>query len=122
MTIRDRLNRRIVPAYVVMLICFVLFGASGFFAGGKPGLAFLPLIPFAGFGACILFLYYGVRCPKCRNSIAYLTYLPGGGAFRLSRHLQFCPFCGVSFDTEVDKTGQPDRCSGCAAGAPPNGR
>jgi hypothetical protein len=105
MNIRDYLNRKVVPAYVGLIICFVLFGASGFVAA-ELRLFFLPLIPFAGFGAILTYLYFGVRCPNCRNSISYLSYLPKGGAFRLSKNLRFCPFCGVSLDTEVDAAGQ----------------
>ncbi len=102
MRIRDYLNRRIIPAFVVMLASFISFGAAGFVISAFPGLPFLPIVPFIGLGACILYLHYGVRCPKCRNRLAGLVYLPRGGYFRLSHALRFCPFCGVSLDAEIN--------------------
>jgi hypothetical protein len=101
MTIRERLNRRIVPTYVVMLACFVLFVAGGLGATAFPLLIGLVFVSFAGFGACTLFLHFGVRCPKCHERIAGLVFLPRGGYFRLSKAVRFCPFCGVSMDSEV---------------------
>jgi len=107
MNIRDHLNRRIIPVFVGMLPCFVLFGAGGAIASEKHSLIFLPFIGFAGFVVGILFLYYGVRCPQCRNPLGHLTMLPKGGYFRLSRNVCFCPFCGISLDCGIDKDGQP---------------
>ncbi len=107
MNIRDHLNRRLVPAFVAMLGCFGLFALGGAVAPRESSLGFLVLPGFVGFGACILFIYYGVRCPSCRNPLGQLTYLPKGGYFRLSRKVCFCPFCGISLDCEVGKNGKP---------------
>ncbi len=85
-----------------MLVCFILLGSAGLVISAFPGLSFLPIVPFVGFGACIIYLHYGVRCPKCRNRVAGLIYLPRGGYFRLSHALRFCPFCGVSLDSEIN--------------------
>jgi len=107
MNIRDHLNRRIIPVFAGMLACFVLFGAGGAIASGNPSLILVPFIGFVGFGAGVLFLYYGVRCPQCRNLIGQMMFLPKGGYFRLSRNIHFCPFCGISLDYEISKDGQP---------------
>ncbi len=98
MSNRDYLNRRIVPAFVLMLLCFIGFAAAG--VAATPSLPWLAFIPFVGFGACILYLHYGVRCPRCRRPIAMLTFLPHGGYFRLSNNLRFCPFCGLDLEAE----------------------
>jgi hypothetical protein len=107
MNIRDHLNRRITPVHVVMLGCFILFGASGFIVTEDKTLFFLPILAFVGFGGAILYLFYGIRCPQCRNSLGQMTYLPKGGYFRLSKDLGYCPFCGISLDTEMGADGQP---------------
>jgi len=99
MSNRDYLNRRIVPVFVLMLVCFGAFAVAGLAAVSAP---WLPVVPFLGFAACILYLHYGVRCPRCRSSIAGLTMLPRGGYFRFSQKLQFCPFCGLSLEAEHD--------------------
>jgi len=84
-----------------MLICFILFGLFSFTASATQSLALLPFIPFFGFAGCILYLYYGIRCPRCRNPVAYLTYMNRGGYFRLSKNIKFCPFCGIEMDKDM---------------------
>ena len=98
MTVREHLNKKITPVYVVMLICFILFGIFLITASATHSLVFLPFVPFLGYGACIIYLYYGIRCPRCRSPIAYLTYMNRGGYFRLSKNIKFCPFCGLEMD------------------------
>jgi len=107
MTVRQFLNRRILPVVILMLACFVAFAAIGFIPTDSRSLGVWTLVPFAGFAACIVYLFYGVRCPRCRNQIFGVAYLPRGGYFRISAAVRFCPFCGLSFDTEVDQRGHP---------------
>ena len=107
MNIRDHLNRRLVPAFLAMLGCFAMFALGGVIASRKSSLGLVALLGFVGFGACIFFIYYGVRCPSCRNPLGQLTYLPRGGYFRLSQNVCFCPFCGISLDCEVGEDGKP---------------
>jgi len=99
MSNRDYLNRRILPVFLLMLLCFVGFAAASFAASSFP---WLPFVPFVGFGACILYLHYGVRCPQCRRPIALLTMLPHGGYLRLSKRVRYCPFCGLDLEAEVN--------------------
>ena len=107
MTIRDQLNQRIVPTYKVMLFCFVVFIASGLIVPAGAWLLLLASVSFIGLSACLVFLHVGIRCPRCRHRIAALIYLPDGGYFRLSKAIQYCPFCGVSMDTDMEHDGQP---------------
>jgi hypothetical protein len=108
MTVRQFLNRRILPVVILMLACVVAaFAAVGFIPADSRSLGVWTLVPFAGFAACIVYLFYGVRCPTCRNQIVGLAYLPRGGYFRISAAVRFCPFCGLSLDTEVDQRGRP---------------
>ena len=105
MTIRDYLNRKIVIVFVIMMICLGSFVLLGILASSSTQqFELLAFLPFFGVAVCILCLYYAVRCPKCHNAVAYLTYLPGGGIFRLSKKVKFCPFCGVAFDNQIEET------------------
>ena len=101
MTIRDHLNRKMRPFFIVMGVCFVLFALSGPLAASMRVLPLLPFIPFLGFAGCILYLYFRIRCPNCNNPISQLPMMAGGGFFRFSRKLKCCPFCGIDFDTEL---------------------
>ena len=67
MTVREYLNREITPVYGVMLVCLILFGVFGFIGSSSPSMTFLPFVSFIGLGACILYLYVGIRCPRCLN-------------------------------------------------------
>ena len=102
MNIRDHLNRRLIPIYAFMIGCFILFGAGGALAAQVHWSLILVIVGFVGFGACIFYLHYGIRCPKCRNPLGPLALLPKGGYFRLSERICFCPFCGISLDGEVE--------------------
>ena len=106
MNIRDHLNRRIIPTYVTMVCCFALFLGGGIMTSGNPTLRPLLFIGLVGFAGCIIFLCYGIKCPKCHNPLGQLSYIPRGGYFRLSQRLCFCPFCGVSLDAKVNDAGQ----------------
>ncbi len=105
-TVRDHLNRKVVPAFSLMLVCFVLFALMGVAKSAWQGIHWLPFLPFLGVIACILYLSYGVRCPNCGGSIGHLPFLPGGGYVRFSRKLKYCPFCGVEFDRELESLGE----------------
>lgn len=60
------------------------------------------LLPFAAALASVLGLYWGVRCPRCRNSIGYLAYLPRGGPLKLSKAIAYCPFCGLCLADNIE--------------------
>ena len=60
-----------------------------------------PLTRKAVDAGCTLYLYFRIRCPNCNNPISQLIMMPGGGFFRFSRKLRYCPLCGIDFDTEM---------------------
>ena len=49
MTIRDHVNRKMRPFFIVMGVCFVLFALSGPLVASMRALPVLPFIPFLGF-------------------------------------------------------------------------
>lgn len=105
MKVREQLNKRIIPMFGLMLLCFVLVAVALMVAPTQ----LLLLLPVAGFVVCVFFLQYGIRCPKCNNPVAQLIYLHGGGYFRLSKKIRFCRFCGLDFDTDIESAGKRQR-------------
>jgi hypothetical protein len=108
MTIRDRLNRRIILTYVVLYLSVIgIFFGVGFSASCDPSGPPVFAIPFfLILLAAVLYLQFGIRCPSCRNPVAHLTTMPRGGWIRLGKRIRFCPFCGVSFDSELTESGE----------------
>jgi len=65
-------------------------------------LLILGIIGFAGVFITLIYAYYkGIRCPKCENAWGFLA-MQTGGPFSLSKKLRFCPFCGVSLDSDLN--------------------
>ena len=100
-TIRDHINGKLFPAtclawVFILLLLILLWGEHG-----RHVLSWVVFLPFLGFAGCMLYTIFGIRCSVCRGRISQLVYLPGGGIFRLSRRVKFCPFCGVDLDREV---------------------
>ena len=90
------------PTYVCMILSFILFGVLGIMPASLGILmSTLVFLPFLSFGLCLLYLYYGISCPHCGGKVAYLTYLPKGGVFKLSMKIKYCPFCGADFNKEL---------------------
>jgi hypothetical protein len=81
-----------------------MFAVMGIFEETFRSITLLLIVPFIGFAACILYLYFGIRCPSCKNPVAYLTYMNRGGYFHLSKNIRFCPFCGIEMDSDIDQT------------------
>lgn len=86
----------------VILLCFILIAVVMTVARSQ--LLLVPLL--VGFVVCILFLQYGIRCQRCHNPVAQLIHLRGGGYFRLSKKIRFCPFCGLDFDMDIETAGK----------------
>jgi hypothetical protein len=57
MKVREHLNRRIIPVFGVILLCFILIAVVMTVARSQ--LLLVPLL--VGFVVCILFLQYGIR-------------------------------------------------------------
>jgi hypothetical protein len=85
---------------------FALFGLGGFITAQTQNPLFL-VITFVGFGlfgGSMLYQLYGIRCPSCRGLIG--VTLGYGNPFSLPAGYLFCPYCGVSLDTDIDATQQ----------------
>lgn len=92
MTIGEFLKAKMLKARAVAFGCWLLFAAMMFFDipifhGGWR------IVPFIGFLGSVLYILWCVNCPKCE---ARLGQLMSG-----TSKPNFCPGCGVSFDTRV---------------------
>jgi|SRR5437016_1552392 len=101
MTIREVLNRRKRIAAVIMYTGLALFVAVGILSMRNEKLATLIPLAMVPFMGALLYILYGMRCPRCRGWIASIIAY-GGSPFSVSRKLRFCPFCGVSLDDQCD--------------------
>lgn len=98
MTIRKALEKKRRVVFMMAFLCWILFAGACLTESHSRELPLLIFIPFIGFGACVLFLLFGLRCPKCKNNLGY-TLQPS--FWHISEKLKFCPFCGVSLDEEI---------------------
>ena len=64
----------------------------------------LPIFPFAGFAifaVSMVYLFWRIRCPRCRHLLTpIMSY---GSPLAISKEIKFCPFCGIDIDTELKK-------------------
>jgi hypothetical protein len=65
--------------------------------------AFAPLLAvmFLGFFATVLMMMFRLRCSNCGNNLSYAIQWPPTW-FGISPTIKYCPFCGISLDTEED--------------------
>ena len=90
MTIREYLNRRLFRGQIVAGWSWLLFAANLFSAVEDPVFIFLPFIIFGG---AVCYLLYFIKCPKCGATI--------GRVMERSSHANYCPGCGVNFDSPL---------------------
>jgi hypothetical protein len=81
----------------------VLFAIGGATAAGtqQPWLICISLAGFALAAGSMLYQFYGIRCPSCHGLIGVTLHT---NPFGVPRGYSFCPYCGISLDTEVDAT------------------
>jgi hypothetical protein len=91
-TIRETIKSQIFKARAVAFGFWLLFAGSFFLPNESP-LKPLLFIPFFGFAASVLYILFFVKCPKCGARL--------GQAMSSMSKPNFCPGCGVSFDTRV---------------------
>lgn len=105
MKIRDKLNKTRKIIYLVGFLSWVLFAASIIFSATKKNSSFeiIILIPFALFMLSCLYLFCGIRCPKCKGALGYAICWPYGKWLNISEKIKFCPFCGIELDSEIEK-------------------
>jgi hypothetical protein len=89
-TIRETLKAQMFKAKAIAFAFWLLF-AAGFFLPTGSALHLLLLIPFIGFAGSILYMLFFVKCPKCGTRL--------GQAMSSMSKPNFCPGCGVSFDS-----------------------
>jgi hypothetical protein len=61
-----------------------------------------PILPFIGFAIfliSILYVFWGIRCPNCRQHLTPITSY--GSPFSVSKKIKYCPFCGIDIDSEL---------------------
>ncbi len=64
----------------------------------------LPIFPFIGFLVLLLsiiYVFWGIRCPNCRNRLTPITSY--GSPFSVSRKIKYCPFCAIDIDSELQE-------------------
>lgn len=102
MTIRDALTRKKRNATVIAYAGLVIFALGMAISAGEGPWLVVGVIGFALFCAGTLYLFFFLKCPACGGRIGYTVSYPSG-PFSVSRKIRYCPFCGVSLDSEVEK-------------------
>jgi heme/copper-type cytochrome/quinol oxidase subunit 1 len=102
MTIRDALTRKKRKAIVIAYAGLAVFALGmGIGAGERPWLL-VGMVGFVFFCVGTLYLFFFLKCPACGGRIGYTVSYPSG-PFSVSRKIRYCPFCGVSLDSEVEE-------------------
>jgi len=91
-TIRETLKAQMFKAKAIGFAFWLLF-AAGFFLPKGSELQPLMIVPFVGFAGSVLYMLVFVKCPKCGTRL--------GQAMSSMSKPDFCPGCGVSFDSRV---------------------
>jgi hypothetical protein len=102
-TIRDVINRRKRKAAIVTYAGFALLMLGALAAVANESLVVLALPGFAIFMGGTLFLYYGIRCPRCRARVGHVVNFHWN-PFAVPPKMRFCPFCGVALDSQFEDT------------------
>ena len=91
MTIRERLKAQLFKARAVAFAFWMLFVIGIILPKGGP-YALLVFPPFLGFMTSVLYILFFVKCPKCGTRLGHTM----SGWLNKPN---FCPGCGVSFDS-----------------------
>jgi len=102
MTIRDALARKKRNATVVAYTGLAVFALAMAISAGERPWVVVAVMGFAVFAAGTIYLLFLLKCPACGGRIGYTVSYPSG-PFSVSRKIRYCPFCGVSLDSEVEK-------------------
>ena len=105
MKIRDKLDKKIAKMTYLVFLFFILFFITLIFGSKQENLIIsiisCLLIAFFFLSAtfCSLYIWFGVRCPKCGMPIRNNYYADKWP--KLSGLIKYCPHCGVNIDTEI---------------------
>ena len=101
MTIRSQLNLIRRRVLIITLLTWVVFAVGSFLITVHRWFIVVSLLAFIGLILETIFLMFGIRCPKCKAALGHtLSYPPQG--LSISDKIKFCPFCGVSLDSEIE--------------------
>ena len=103
LTIRTYITKRIRWAFAAAMGAMLLLFVLSNLGDGKSALPFL--IGFVPFLGLILYMNFGIRCPKCSGNVGitiapHMTGWPGLGG----KVISYCPFCGTSLDCVVESS------------------
>lgn len=70
------------------------------------GFYFLTLTGLALIMRSNFYIWQRIKCPQCGNPVGLQFW---GTILWQSRKLQFCPFCALDFDTELEQRSQSGR-------------
>lgn len=108
-TIRARISRQKRYVFGVMWSGIPLFVIAAALGQKYPWTILLAVLCFAMCFGAMFYAYFGLRCPRCRQPMGSIV-INYGTPFAVSKKMNFCPWCGVHLDTEIEgkqKDGQP---------------
>ena len=100
MTIRDFLNKKKQTATMLYFGSFILLIVSVFSSFYYRPIIIIAVIAGAASFTSLIYLLFGIRCPKCHNLLGMMiSYF--GGPFKMSAKVNYCPYCGAKLDDKV---------------------
>jgi len=100
MNIREMINSQKRKAVIAMSSGMAVFAVSLIISTAYTIMFSVALIGFAISMGAITFLEFGISCPQCRGRIGCAINYPGS-PLDISSKIRFCPFCGVSLDSNL---------------------
>jgi len=100
--IRELINDQKRKAVITAASGMSLFAASLLFSRYYKGFFSMAAIGFVIAAAAILFLQFGLSCPRCRGRIGNVIN-HSLGPFTVSPKIRYCPFCGVALDSDLKR-------------------
>jgi hypothetical protein len=100
--IREMINNQKRKAVITAASGMGLFSASLLISTFHKGMFSIAAIGFIIAIGGILFLQFGLSCPRCRGRIGDVVN-NSLGPFTLSPKIRFCPFCGVALDSDIKR-------------------
>jgi len=100
MTIRSEIGNRKRKAMILGYFGLAFFVLGMIFNNKSNTLPILPFIGFVIFSLSLLYVFWGIRCPKCGHRLTPITTY--GSPFSVSTKIKCCPFCGIDMDSESE--------------------
>jgi hypothetical protein len=99
-TIREAITRQTRKVQIVTFSGFGLFFLGILLSQSHKSFWPLMAVGFPIFFIGVIYQMYGIRCPRCSGRIGFASNHSAGIAFG---KFQFCPFCGIPLDTQLDE-------------------